>query len=149
MLEGLEVDGKVLGFCVCCHQGKMCQHSFGKKWSIPEDNFAEIHVDLMGPFPRSTSHYRFCLSVICIRSKFVWVFFLKRKSDASLALTNFIAMVETQFKKKILKWHDDKGGEFVSNDWLAMLKTLGIKRTKTDTQIPPKATRSSSAPKGP
>jgi hypothetical protein len=45
-------------------------------------------------------------------SKFTWIYFLKRKSDALTAFVNFHKLVERKLDRKIFTVQSDWGGEY-------------------------------------
>ena len=57
----------------------------------------------------------------------MWIVLLRRKSDAILALTQFMAMAETQCGTNIKEWMSDAGGEYKSDAFIKILKDAGIK----------------------
>src|SRR6202046_3108013 len=64
----------------------------------------------------------------------VWSSFLtplKRKSDALMAFKSFKAYAENQTGKTIKCLRDDKGGEYISNEFDSFLDAFGIVRQHT------------------
>jgi hypothetical protein len=89
--------------CEGCVFGKHPQEKFDKgkthKASFPLDL---IHSDLMGPFPHpSIIKVRYVLIFVDDFSRFIWIFFLKKKLEVFQHLKDFKALVETRSEKKI------------------------------------------------
>jgi transposase InsO family protein len=59
-------------------------------------------------------------------SRWVWVYYLQRKSDAFEAFKEWLEMVERETGRKLRVWHVDNGGEFITAEWMAFLKARGI-----------------------
>jgi hypothetical protein len=49
-------------------------------------------------------------------SRYIWIYFLRHKSDDKSVLRDFWNLVETQFSTKIKKFKSDNGGEYVNID---------------------------------
>jgi transposase InsO family protein len=89
--------------------------------------FGLIHTDICGPFPNeSYGGSKYFLTVIDDLSRFSWVFFLKRKLDASITLRAFFNHVEKQFGKKINRIRSDNGCEYISNELKDFFLTSGV-----------------------
>ena len=57
----------------------------------------------------------------------MWVYFLKKKSDAFPVFRKFKSLVEKESGKSIITLRSDNGGEFCSNEFSSFLDTHGIK----------------------
>ena len=66
----------------------------------------------------------------------MWVYFLKKKSDAFLVFQKFKPLVEKEAGKSIITLRQDNGGEFCSNAFSSFLDTHGIKRQLTTPHTP-------------
>jgi hypothetical protein len=71
----------------------------------------------------------FCYWVTFINDYSRWctIVLLHKKSDALAAFKTYKAFVEKQTGKQITCLHDDKGGEFIGNEWDAFMQAQGIK----------------------
>ncbi|CAJ2673651.1 unnamed protein product [Trifolium pratense] len=92
--------------------------------------FELVHTDLWGP-AHTVSHcgYSYYIAFVDACTKYTWLYFLKRKSDALSAFTQFNALVSTQFQTKIKSLQSDWGGEYRSISTL--LTSLGINHRVT------------------
>jgi hypothetical protein len=91
------------GICEGCVLGKHAQEKFDKgKTQRDSSPLDLIHSDLMGPFPHpSIKKVRFVLIFVDDFSCFIWIYFLRKKSEVFEHLKYFKALVETQSGKKI------------------------------------------------
>ena len=65
-----------------------------------------------GPYDVSAcSGYRYFLTIANDCTRFTWIYMLKHKSDAAVAIPNFFNMVETHFPKKIKGFRSDNAKE--------------------------------------
>ena len=65
-----------------------------------------------------------------------WVYFLKHKYDAFGYFQQFKALVENQSWHRIKILRTDRGGEYVSNEFLNFCKTHGIQKQFTARYTP-------------
>ena len=110
--------------------------AFGKSHRLPfppsEKRAAEvlelIHTDLDGPMrtPSVGKGYLYIASFIDDKSGLAVAYYLKHKSDAVKAFDSFKAWAETQTGKKIKRVRSDRGGEYLSAEFLEHLCSAGI-----------------------
>jgi len=74
-----------------------------------------IHCDIWGSY-RTASLYgaHYFLSNVDEASRATWVFLMKNRTKVSKLLKGFIAMIQTQFDKKVKVVRNDNGLEFTS-----------------------------------
>lgn len=100
--------------CGPCMEGKATRLPFQpikKPMSRYTGEF--LHTDLSGPVPTPTNEGEvYFHSIIDDYSHFCVVFLLKKKSEATEKLTEYINFLETQTGNKIKKIRCDNGGEF-------------------------------------
>ena len=75
---------------------------------------------------RSYNQYKFFILFFDDCMSFGWIAFLRCKSNADLAIRQFIAMVKKQYNKVICEFMIDAGGEFKSGKLRTFLKKLSI-----------------------
>ena len=80
--------------------------------------------------------FRYFLLFVDDFSRKMWVYFLKKKSDAFLVFQKFKPLVEKEFGKSIITLRSDNGGEFCSNEFSSFLDTHGIKCQLTTPHTP-------------
>ena len=86
-----------------------------------------IHSDFNGKMAVPSlggSYYYF--SLIDDYTRFSWIYFLKRKSDVTVAIMNFIMLIENQTLFKCKRFHCDQGGEYINNELKAFFVQKGI-----------------------
>ncbi len=87
--------------CDACLQAKCHQFPFPKSSSVSSNPLDLIHSDVWGPASDSVGAKRYYVSFIDDYSKFVWIYFLKFKSEVFEKFHDFQNMVERQFNRKI------------------------------------------------
>ena len=104
---------------------KIAQHRATKPLEL-------IHSDVHGPLPiQSRHHYRYFITFIDDYSRFWFVAPLKDKAGAFTQFKRFKALAENQLGGTIKALRDDKGGEYMSNEWQAFCNDAGIRRQHT------------------
>ena len=58
--------------------------------------------------------------------QFVWIYFLKRKSNATVAIMHFIILVENQTLFKCKQIYSDQEGECINNELKEFFALKGI-----------------------
>lgn len=113
--------------CDNCALGKSHRQSFPKlRTTFTNGPLQLIHSDLCGPFPTTTrSNCKYILTFIDDFSRKSWLYFLTHKSQTLSYFTKFKALVETP-QQKIKAIRTDRGGEYVSNDFIRFCSTHGI-----------------------
>jgi transposase InsO family protein len=69
-------------------------------------------------------------------SRYVWVYFIRNKSDVFLIFKRWRARVENQTGKKVKVIRNDNGGEYGGNAFNSYCADEGIKRHYTDVYTP-------------
>ena len=122
----MKISGKVNFDCVVCALGKQTQVINRKPNVCATSPWEFIHTDLCGPIdPVSSEGFKYAMSFIEDYSNYVFIYFLKLKSDASKALENFLADSAPYGHIKCI--HSDNGGEFVSHEFKSILIKNRIK----------------------
>ena len=131
-VTGFDLDTSSLDASKFCEPCVFAKHTrISSRHAITRVNapFRRIHADFSGggkTLPLlGGKHYFMVLTDDFTRYR--WVFFLTKKSDAFASLTSFMAMVKTQFNTTIACFRLDGGGEFNSHKFHAFLSQNGIK----------------------
>ena len=128
----LDLLNKVVPFVQCnktahydiCPIAKQKKLPFTSSTHVSKFPFDLVHCDLWGPFSIPTMYgYRYFLTIVDDFSRCTWVYLLKAKSKTQLLLSQFYALVETQFNKKIKCIRTDNGTKFLMKDFF---KSKGI-----------------------
>ena len=123
--------------CVSCLDGKQKRFPFSHTGTRRSELLELVHSDLHGPLPVSTqSGFKYWISFIDDMSRFRRVYLLRKKSEAFDAFKLFHAWAEKQTGHKLKALRDDKGGEYMSNEWEKYMSERGIERQHTTRSTP-------------
>ena len=117
-----------LDFCEHCLYGKQNRLHFAGNTNKSKDILELIHLDTWEAPILSRGGARYFVSFIDDFSRKVWIYMLKRKSDAFDCFKVFKALVENQKNKSIKCLRTDNGGEFCSGEFDNFCKEHGIAR---------------------
>ncbi|CAL9014755.1 unnamed protein product [Prunus brigantina] len=138
MLKGLpKLDVRTDTVCAGCQYGKAHQLPYeGSKFKAKEP-LELIHSDVFGPVKQpSISGMRYMVTFIDDFSRYVWVFFMKEKSDTFSKFKEFKEIVEGEMGKKIICLRTDNGGEYTSNEFCQYLRESRIRHQFTCANTP-------------
>ncbi|OJT02422.1 Copia protein [Trametes pubescens] len=124
--------------CAACMQGKMTRASFPlSKSDRPEHEIFLVSTDLWGDAQVQTpGGKRYVMTFTDHYHRWLWVAFLRRKSDAFEAFKEWLARVERETGRKLAKLRADNGGEYVGNAFKAFCKERGIQLQTTSPRTP-------------
>ncbi|KAI5320266.1 hypothetical protein L3X38_039974 [Prunus dulcis] len=133
MVHGLPSLEKDLAVYEGCKLGKQHRDSFPAESTWRAQFPLElVHTDICGPMQTaSMSENRYFLLFIDDHTRMAWVYFLINKSNAFECFKKFKAMTELQSGHKVKSLRSDRGGEFMSNEFLAYCSEAGIQRQLT------------------
>ena len=131
MVRGLEegVKGE-FGMCRGCKMGRSSDMKHPRK--DPEYRAKEqlelIHTDIAGPFVPTAIEGKGSYNLVIVDdfSRKAWCIPLKKKSDTSTALKEWIAVHENEVGKKIKRMRSDNGGEYIDAAFEKWLREHGI-----------------------
>jgi histone deacetylase 1/2 len=116
--------------CTHCCIGKSHRLHAPLSNTVYTKPFEVVHCDLWGPAPFVSYYgYSYYITFVDTYTKYTWIYFLKSKSDALKAFTNFLALVQNQFQASIKALQSDWGGEF--RPFTSLLHELGIQHRLT------------------
>lgn len=111
--------------CSVCPLAKFRRLSFPNSNTLSDLPFDLLHCDIWGPYAHPTYEgKRFFLTLVDDCSRFTWLFLLKHKSEASIYVQQFFAMVQTQFGVSIKCLRSDNAKELTLTEFLASTGTL-------------------------
>jgi hypothetical protein len=88
-----------------------------------------LHIDLCGPItPATVGGNKYFMLIVDDCSRWMSVFMLKSKDEASSAFTEFKAIVENKLGQHIKVVRSDRGGEFLAISFREVCEQGGIKR---------------------
>ncbi|KAG6509698.1 hypothetical protein ZIOFF_027698 [Zingiber officinale] len=131
-------------------EGDVCEGCvFGRHHHLPFPNTSWraqaplelVHADICGPTQTlSLGNRRYFLLFVDDYTRMIWIYFLKKKSDAFTTFMKFKALAENQSGCWIKTLRTDRGGEFLSRPFLDYCQHKGIQR-QLAVQSPTKAVR--------
>ena len=92
-----------------------------------------IHSDLGGPLPPTYNNYRYYITFLDKKSRYLAINLLNSKSDAYKAFENFKAIAENAKGKRIKEFFTDNGTEYINNQFEMALTKYGISHKLTPT----------------
>ena len=124
---------KEASFCDSCVQGK---HHRSRFPVIETKNAREpldlIHSDVCGKInERSLSGAEYFLTFMDDKTRYVWVYILKQKSEVFTQFLEWKSIVERSTGKKVKALRTDNGGEYTSSEFESFLKAEGIRHELT------------------
>jgi histone deacetylase 1/2 len=100
----------VIDFCTYCCIGKSHRLHAPLSTTVYTKPFEVIHCDLWGPAPVTSYYgYNYYITFVDTYTKYTWIYFLKHKSDALKAFTQFSSFIQNQFKSTIKALQSDWG----------------------------------------
>ena len=138
MVEGLPVIKNEHLQCSACALGKHHRNEFPVYQVKRQTGLLElIHIDLCGPMQTiylgGASYF---LAFIDDRSRYTWVYFIRRKGDVFEYFKEFKTMIEKQTEKCIKIIRSDNDGEYVSGAFKKYCKENGIQQQFTVSHTP-------------
>jgi histone deacetylase 1/2 len=116
--------------CTHCCIGKSHRLYAPLSTTVYTNPFEVVHCDLWGPAPFVSYYgYNYYITFVDTYTKYTWIYFLKSKSDALKAFTQFLALIKNQFNASVKALQSDWGGEF--RPFTSMLNELGIQHRLT------------------
>ncbi|GKD51006.1 retrovirus-related pol polyprotein from transposon TNT 1-94 [Tanacetum coccineum] len=137
-INKLAKQNKVLGLpslvylkdkpCTTCEKRKHHRASFKTKQNFSIRKCLHLlHMDLFGPIsPVSINHEKYTLVIIDEYSRYTWVYFLRKKSQAPEMIMSFIRMVENQNDVKVKQIRTDNETEFRNHELESFYDEKGI-----------------------
>ncbi|CAI7791355.1 unnamed protein product [Closterium sp. NIES-54] len=134
-LKGLEVKGaaKEIGSCPTCLETKFTKFPFSSGTGPAKAPLALVHMDVVVPTRApSLSGSRYFLTVVDDHTRAVWVYPLKTKGEVTVAvLKEWMPRAQRESGHKVKVIRTDNGGEFIGNEFEAVLKKKGIQHQLT------------------
>eukprot|EP00253_Pinus_taeda_P018864 PITA_18864 len=130
MVRGLPLIEKPNNLCEGCILGKQHRESFPSGRNIRAKAPLEIfHSDVCGPMKTpSLAGSQYFLTFIDDFTRKTWVYFLKNKSEVFEKFRNFKTLVENQSGLHIKVLRTDRGGEYISKEFLRFCRENGIQK---------------------
>ncbi|GJV77886.1 zinc finger, CCHC-type containing protein [Tanacetum coccineum] len=125
LLNSINIES--LGKCVSCLFGKMARKPYSHQVERAKDLLGLIHTDVCGLF-RTVSRQgaSYFVTFTDDFSRYGYVYLLKHKHEVFETFKVFQKEVENQLGKTIKSLRSDRGGEYMSQEFLDHLKEHGI-----------------------
>lgn len=118
-------DYESLGTCESCLMGKMTKSPFTGHGERASELLGLIHTDVCGPMTTpARGGYSYFITFTDDLSRFGFVYLMKHKSEAFDKFKEYQSMVEKQTGKCIKILRSNRGGEYLSSEFLNHLSTL-------------------------
>lgn len=136
--DGVQLSKKTDNLtCVTCLEGKQTRLSFKSSHSRATQLLETVHSDICGPMETtSLGGAKYFITFIDDFSKKVFVYFLKKKSEALEKFKQFKSQVENQLECRIKCLRTDNGLEYLNNAFSELLATAGIVHQTTTPYTP-------------
>ncbi|GJX04120.1 retrotransposon protein, putative, ty1-copia subclass [Tanacetum coccineum] len=123
--------------CVPCMSGKMARKPYTHQVERAKDLLGLIHTDVCGPFKiMSRQGANYFVTFTDDFSRYDYVYLLKHKHEVFETFKVFQKDVENQLGKTIKSLRFDRGGEYMSQEFLDHLKDHGIIAHRTPPYMP-------------
>ncbi|GJY17518.1 retrotransposon protein, putative, ty1-copia subclass [Tanacetum coccineum] len=134
-IEKLQHDGllnlndlRAFEKCVPCMSGKMARKPYTHQVERAKDLLGLIHTDVCGPFKIvSRQGASYFITFTDDFSRYCYVYLLKHKHEVFETFKVFQKEVENQLGKTIKLLRSDRGGEYMSQEFLEHLKDHGYR----------------------
>jgi hypothetical protein len=138
LVHGLpKADVKIDMVCSGCQFGKAAQLPFTSSDHRSNSPLELVHSDVFGPIKQSSmSGMKYMVTFIDDFSRFVWLYFMKEKTEVFSKFKIFEIEAETITKSKVGCLRSDNGGEYIATDFDDYLKQKRIRRQFTCPNTP-------------
>lgn len=132
MVFGLPINIPTDVNCALCMSSKCTQRPYSNSQNYAADVLGVVHTDVCGPVNvASIGGARYFLTFMDDKTRYIFVYFLRHKSEVFEKFKEFKAMAERQTGEKLKILRSDNGTEFVNNIFDEYLKANGILRQLT------------------
>ena len=123
--------------CSGCQYGKAKQLSFNKSNQVTSKPLELVHSDVLGPITQpSMQGLKYMVTFIDDYSRFVWLYFMKEKSEVFSKFKEFEIDAELMTGCKVQCLRSDNGGEYLASDFNNYLRQKLVKRQLTCSNTP-------------
>ncbi|KAL0463090.1 UNVERIFIED_CONTAM: hypothetical protein Slati_0196600 [Sesamum latifolium] len=124
----LEIDDlDHLPTCESCLKGKMTKKPFVGQSAIANGLLDLVHTDVCGPLSvPARGGFSYFINFIDDHSRYGYVYLMRYKSEAFGRFKEYRLEVENQTNRKIKALRLDRGGEYLSGEFINYLKENGI-----------------------
>ena len=113
--------------CESCIEGKMTKRPFPPKGNRSNELLELVQTDVYGPINiRAHGYYEYFITFTDGHSRYEYVYLVHHKSDSFEKFKEYRTEVEKQLGKPIKAIRSDRGGEYLSNEFINHLVQNGI-----------------------
>ena len=114
--------------CLPCAEANMKALPFGiRDYTQGKSILDIIHTDLAGPMNvTALGGFKYIITFTDDFSRFITVYLLKNKNEATQAYKKFFNLVTNLHDKKIKRIHSDLGGEYMDTEWKQHNESNGV-----------------------
>jgi len=121
------LGSELMPTCECCLKGKMSRSPFSGKGERVTELLGLIHSDVCGPMSTSSrGGFSYFITFTDDHSRLGCVYLMKHKSESFEKFKEFKNEVEKKTGNSIRILRSDRGGEYLSTEFLDYLKEHGI-----------------------
>lgn len=138
LVDGFDYSSNSKTFCEPCVEGKHHRSPFSTSGATrSEEVLGLVHSDVCGKVDtQSLSGAEYFLTFIDDKSRYTWVYVIKRKSEVFQKFVEWKALVEKSTGKRLKVLRTDNGGEYTSAEFENYLKGEGIRHELTVPKTP-------------
>ena len=137
-VNGMHLSKSVLNSqpqCLSCVIGKMKRMSYNTHPDRKSVAFDKIYADVAFVQYPSLPNYQMFLDVVDEATRYVWIYFLENKGQATFYVGKFINSIQTEFGKRVKQIATDQGTEF-DNSEMQQLCSKGVQHIMTHPYSP-------------
>jgi hypothetical protein len=113
--------------CESCLKGKMTKSPFIGIGERASELLGLVHTDVCGPMKiQAKGGYSYFITFTDDKSRYGFLYLMKHKSESFEMFKRFRSEVEKQTGKNIKMLRSDRGGEYLSDNFIGYLKDNGI-----------------------
>lgn len=128
---------ETLPTCKSCLKGKMTRSSFSGQGDRASVLLGLIHTDVCGPMTiNARGGFSYFITFTDDISRYGYVYLMKHKSESFEKFKEYKNEVENQLGLSIKILRSDRGGEYLSSEFISYLKECGIKSQWTPPGTP-------------
>jgi hypothetical protein len=136
-VEGLDYEDDTVEECDICARANVKKLPFPKKSDRRASRVLErIHSDVCGPLPSGYAGYRYFCLFIDDYSYYIFIYFLKKRSEVVTSFKHFKTYAEAVHDTKILYLRVDNAPEYVEGELRKFCEENGIQYEKTVPDAP-------------
>lgn len=133
-----KINPEDISQCIHCPYGKQIRAPFKQTEEMPKDIGDIVASDLCGPFESSIGGFRYFVTWIDLKTRYVNIEFLKNKESQTVteAFERYLAWIMRQKNVHVKCVRTDNGGEYTGHEFKKICGDNGIKHETTSPYTP-------------